>query len=107
MQVNFLHYLPASPQGLVLGSTSISQIDSYKLLGVYISSDLSWNYHIDYIVRKASKHLYALRVLGKAEVPQTDLVLIYCSLMRSVLEYVALVWAYLPEYPNELIESVQ
>ena len=33
--------------------------------------------------------------------------LIYCSLIRSVLEYAAPVWACLPEYLNELIESVQ
>ena len=69
LQVNFLHYLPASPQGLVLGSTSISQVDSYKLLGVHISSDLSWKNHIEYIVQRVNKRLYVLRVLGKAGVP--------------------------------------
>ena len=58
-------------------------------------------------VKEASEHLYALRVLGKAGVPQTDLVLIYCSLIRSGLEYAAPVCAYLPEYFNELVESVQ
>ena len=78
------------------------------MLGVYISSDLSWNIHIDYIVKKASKRLlYALRVLARAGVSQTDLVLIYCSLIRSVLEYAAPVWACVPEYLNELVESVQ
>ena len=51
--------------------------------------------------------LYALRVLGKAGVSQTDLVLIYCSLIQSVMEYAASVWAYHPEYLNELVESVQ
>ena len=107
LQVNFLNYQPGPPRGLVLGSTSISQVDSYKLLGVYISSDLSWNIHIDYIVKKASKRLYALRVLARAGVSQTDLVLFYCSLIRSVLEYAAPVWACLPEYLNELVESVQ
>ena len=107
LQVNFLNYQPAPPQGLVLGSASISQVDSYKLLGVYISSDLSWNIHIDYIVKKVCKRLYALRVLARAGVSQTDLVLIYCSLILSVLEYAAPVWACLPEYLNELIESVQ
>lgn len=37
LQVKFFHYLPASPQGLVPGSISIRQVDSYMLLGVYIS----------------------------------------------------------------------
>ena len=70
LQVNFLNYQPGPPQGLVLGSASISQVDSYKLLGVYISSDLSWNIHIDYIVKKGSKRLYALRVLARAGIPR-------------------------------------
>ena len=82
-------------------------MDSYKLLGVYTSSDLFWKIHIDYIAKKASKRLYALRVLARAGVSQTDLVLIYCSLIRSVLEYAAPVWACLTEYLNELVESVQ
>ena len=33
-----------------------------KLLGVYISSDLRWHYHIDYIFTKASEGLFSLRV---------------------------------------------
>ena len=33
-----------------------------KLLGVYIRSDLRWNYHIDYIFTKASKCLFSLRI---------------------------------------------
>lgn len=31
----------------------------------------------------------------------------YCSLIRSVLEYASLVWAGLPDYLSDLIESVQ
>ena len=58
-------------------------------------------------MEKASKRPYALRVLGKAGVPQTDLVLIYCSLIPSGLECTAPVCAYLPEYLNELVDSVQ
>lgn len=33
-----------------------------KLLGVYIRSDLRWNYHIDYIFTKASKCLFSLLI---------------------------------------------
>ena len=36
-----------------------------------------------------------------------ELVLVYSSLIRSVLEYASLVWANLPEYLSLLIEGVQ
>ena len=33
--------------------------------------------------------------------------LVYCSIVRSIVEYVSPVWATVPLYLNELIESVQ
>ena len=59
------------------------------------------------IVRKASKRLYALRSLKKAGVQPSDLVGIYCALIRSVLEYAAPVWSGLPVYLTEVLEAVQ
>ena len=43
----------------------------------------------------------------KSGVPVDDLVKIFCALIRSVLEYVSPVWAALPEYLGNVIESVQ
>ena len=60
-----------------------------EYIGVHLSSDLTWNVHIEYIVKKASKRLYALRSLKKAGVQPSDLVGIYCALIRSALEYAA------------------
>ena len=80
MEINFL-------KPLEVGDTAAKRVDKYKLLGVYISSDLSWNEHVDFIVKKATKQLCPLRVLRKAGIQQADLVRIYCSLIWSVLEY--------------------
>ena len=65
------------------------------------------NTHVEHIVTKACKRLYALRLLKKSVVACADLVSIYCALIRSVLEYAAPVWAALPLYRDNLIESVQ
>ena len=73
----------------------------------YYAIFISWNTHVDYIVKKADKRLFSLRVLRKAGVQQADLIEIYCSLIRSVLEYAAPVWACLPDYLADAIESVQ
>ena len=94
MEINFLKHQCVN-----------KQVDNYKLLGVYISSDLSWNEHVDFIVKKTTKRLYSLRVLRKAGVQQADLVRIYSSLIRSVLKYGAPVWSALPGYLSNRFRS--
>ena len=54
-----------SPAPLTVGGSVIERVVTYKLLGVYISDDLSWNVHIEHIVKKANKRLYALHALKK------------------------------------------
>ena len=44
-----------------------------KLLGITLSSDLSWNDHINEVIKKASKRLYFLVQLKRAKVPREDL----------------------------------
>ena len=68
-----------------MSGSVIEQVSSYKLLGVHLSHDLSWSIHCDYIVKRAGKRLYALRVLRKSGLPPSDLIQVYCSLVRSAL----------------------
>ena len=58
MSINFMynHNFVLSP--IILGDNVVDLITTYKLLGVYISNDLKWNYHIDYIFKKASSAYY-------------------------------------------------
>ena len=56
---------------------------------------------------KALKRLYALCSLKKAGLSCDDLVLVYCSLVRSVIEYASPVWAALLLYLEDLLESIQ
>ena len=86
---------------------AIVRVSSFKLLGVTLSKDLSWNDHCDEMLKKACKRLYALRSLKAAGLNQKDLVLVYCSLVRSVVEYASPVWAALPIYLQDMLEAVQ
>ena len=59
-------------------------------------------------VGKASKRLHVLRVLKRGGAPHSDLVRIYSSLIRSVLQYCCPVWySSLPVHLSDRIERVQ
>ena len=74
-------YAPVISDGL-----EFEQVSTAKILGVTFRQDLKWNDHIDNITAKAAKRLYLLRKLKRAGVSCNELVLFYCSAIRSVLE---------------------
>ena len=72
---------------ILINGDALEVVDSVKLLGLNISSDLTWNIHINEIVKKASKRLYFLLQLKRAKVTRTDLGLFYSSCIRSIMDY--------------------
>ena len=72
-----------------------------------MDNDLKWNSHVDYIIKKACKKLYSLRVLRRARVCQPNMLRIYLGSVRPVLEYAVPVWQDIPAYLYEAIERVQ
>ena len=56
------------------------------LLGVIISDELKWNAHVEYVIAKAAKRLYALRLLKRAGVTPEDMLKVYTYKIRSVFE---------------------
>ena len=51
--------------------------------------------------------MFLLRTLKRVALGTNDLVLVYCSIVRSIVEYASPVWAAIPLYLDELIESVR
>ena len=83
-------------------------MNSAKLLGVTISYNLTWNEHINEIIKKASKCLYFLSQLKRVRVAKQDLVLFYTSCIQSILTYASPVFFYaLPEYLKNELERIQ
>ena len=79
---------------ILVNGNQLEVVRSAKLLGVIITSDLSWNEHINETVKKASKRLYFLVQLKRAKLPCRDLVLFYATCIRSILVYAAPVFFY-------------
>ncbi len=68
------------------------RVETFKLLGVIFSSDLSWGPHVSYLLSKISKRYYLIFQLARLGVAQHDIVSIYCAIIRSILEYACAVW---------------
>ena len=72
-----------------------------------MANDLKWNCNVDHIFKQACKKLYSLRVLCGARVCQPNILRIYLSSVRPVLEYAVPVWQDISTYLSEAIERVQ
>ena len=78
---------PVQFDNLTSAGTEINIVDNFRLLGVTISLDLTWNTHIDVICAKASRRLPALRILKRSGAPPKDIMSVYSAFIRPVLEY--------------------
>ena len=75
--------------------------------GFTLSDDLTWNSHVEKVIKKGNSRLYALRQRNMAGLSQTDLVTLFCSFVRSTVEYAAPAWWNITLHLSDLIESIQ
>ena len=93
---------------LCINGSPIELVHSFKVLGLTLNDKLKWQENVEIMVKKAAKRLYILRVFNRIKVPSADLLTIYFSLVRSMLEYACPVWhTTLPQYLSDKIEKVQ
>ena len=75
---------------------------------MWLDDDLKRKTNADYIVKKAAKRLYFLKVLKGYNAPRDDLRTFYTSVIRSVVEYGAQIWhGSLTEEQSRDIERIQ
>ena len=83
-------------------------VTSPLLLCVTISNDLTWNERISQVIKKASKRLYFLVHLKRARLSCHELILLYCTCIRSIISDAGSVFHYaLPMYLKNDLERVQ
>jgi hypothetical protein len=90
-----------------LQGTVIDRVHCVKDLGVLLDSQLTFKNHIAYVIDKASKTLGLVFRMAKLFTDIQCMKSLYCSLVRSTLEYCSSVWS--PKYDNseERVEAVQ
>ena len=91
-----------------LNNTLLEIIRETRLLGTIVSSDLTWHKNTQLLVQKGYQRMTMLRKLYNFDIPQEDLLLIYCLYIRSILEYNSNVWfSSITEEEKEDLERVQ
>ena len=58
---------------LTFNDTTLERVPTFKLLGLWIDDNLNWQTNTDYIIRKASKRLFLLKVLKKYGASMNDM----------------------------------
>ena len=90
-----------------MNGVPLQRIDEIRDLAVIITSSLSWNNHIDNIISKAARISGLIkRTLGWHASSQTKYIM-YCSLVRPLLEYCTVVWSGTSRKNIKNIEKIQ
>ena len=91
MLVCFQKVLPVIPQ-INIGADKLERVSSYKLLGVHVSNNLTWNEHVDAVTNKTTKRIYFMRLLKRGGVAPKEFVHIYLASIRSIIELAVPAW---------------
>ncbi|KAI8494998.1 hypothetical protein Bbelb_269840 [Branchiostoma belcheri] len=83
---------PPPPPTLTINGSPLEVVPLTCLLGVWLQRDLKWETQVNKMIGKANGRLFFLRKLKHFNLPTGDLVTIYTSFVRPVLEYCAPVW---------------
>ncbi|XP_030853882.1 uncharacterized protein LOC100889248 [Strongylocentrotus purpuratus] len=107
MQISFARrQLP--PPEIKLLDQIIPESQHVKLLGVIVRNDLRWTDHVNNVTSRATKKLYILRMLKRFAMPTTDLLTVFTSYIRPILEYCCVVWHFsLTLHQENQLERIQ
>ena len=75
-----------------LEKEEIELLEETKLLGLVITSNMSWSANTKYIVDRGNSKLWTLRRLKKLGASKEDLLDIFVKQVRSILEFAVPVW---------------
>ena len=84
----------------------IPERPNVKIVGLTLSDDLGWEPHIDKTILKARRAMYFLRRAKRVFSPH-DLLVVYKSHIRSILEYACPIWMGADQSSLDKLDSIQ
>ena len=90
-----------------LSDTVLEEVKEFKDLGILTNNGLSWNSHIDMITAKANRMLGLIKRTCMDLKDESTLKTLYCSLVRSNLEYCSVVWCPFTKRNVNKLERIQ
>ena len=91
MLISFTRQATVVPN-ILMNREVMGRVITAKLLGVIISSDLSWSEHVNFITSKGSQKIYFLYLLRRAGASGDDILCLCKASVRAGLEYACAVW---------------
>ena len=89
---------------IYMQNQQISEVETHKHLGIFLSSDCTWHTHIDYIKNKAWNRIRIMRKL-KFKIDRKSIEIIYKSFIRPILEYADVIWDNCTQYEKQELEK--
>jgi len=76
---------------IIINDRQLSQVPSFKYLGVYIDENLTWQKHTRYVYQRVQSRLHCLYCLC----PLSNALLgkLYCTFVLPILDYCDVVWS--------------
>jgi hypothetical protein len=100
------HRICKQDVSLNINKCVIKSENSVKLLGVTIDKDLSFDSHVQYLCKKAGKHLSILRRFSSILSTKNKLSIFY-SFIKSQFQYCPVVWHFCKKGKLDLLEKIQ
>ena len=93
------------PPPLLMDNQIITEVDSHKHLGVFLSNDCTWHKHIDYVKKKAWGRMNVMKRLQFC-LDRKSLETIYLTFIRPILEYADVVWDNCTNYEKQELDKI-
>ena len=86
----------------------LESVDHFKLLGIWVSNNMTWKYHVEHIYATASPRPYYLKQLRQCGVALEDQLMFYKSVIVPITEYACPAWhTSLTKHDTDTLENIQ